>query len=78
MSLGDSIRVVREKAFLTQESFAKELNVATSTVNRWENERVRPNLSTMKDIKTFCESHDCDYSDLEKNWLESRKRVNRA
>ena len=36
MKLGDIIRITRQKAFYTQEDFAKELNVALSTVNRWE------------------------------------------
>lgn len=36
MKLSDKIRVLREKFLMTQEDFAKELGVASSTVNRWE------------------------------------------
>lgn len=37
MSFSDEIRMVRMKAFLTQTSFAEEIHVSFSTVNRWEN-----------------------------------------
>mgnify|MGYP002627923326 FL=1 len=36
MDLGEAIRITRQKAFYTQEDFAQKLNVALSTVNRWE------------------------------------------
>lgn len=36
MSLGETIRITRQKSFYTQEEFARKLNVALSTVNRWE------------------------------------------
>ena len=42
MSLGNEIRILRQKAFYTQEEFAKQLNVALSTVNRWELEKTIP------------------------------------
>ena len=50
MSLGEAIRMTRQKAFYTQEDFAKELNVALSTVNRWELNKVKPNMKAMKAI----------------------------
>lgn len=50
MSLGEEIRIVRQKSFYSQEAFAKELHVALSTVNRWEMNRICPNLSAMKSI----------------------------
>lgn len=33
MSLGETIRITRQKSFYTQEEFARKLNVALSTVN---------------------------------------------
>ncbi|MBQ7699196.1 MAG: helix-turn-helix transcriptional regulator [Clostridia bacterium] len=71
MSLGDMIRVMRQKAFYTQEDFAGKLNVALSTVNRWELDKVRPNLRAMKSIKAYCEENGLDYEAIEKEWLES-------
>lgn len=62
MSLGDEIKLIRQKSLLTQGAFADELHVALSTVNRWEKGKARPNLSTMKTIKWFCESKRKDES----------------
>ncbi len=69
MKLSDEIRLVRQKSLLTQENFANELNVAIPTVNRWETGKARPNLSTMKNIKTFCERHNFSFSEIESSWL---------
>ena len=53
MSLGDAIRMSRQKAFFTQQDFAKKLNVALSTVNRWELNKAKPNMKAMKNSKNF-------------------------
>lgn len=69
MSLGETIRIARQKAFFNQEEFAKKLNVALSTVNRWEQNKVRPNVKAMKEIKRFCEENGIDYEKIETEWL---------
>lgn len=71
MSFSDEIRMVRMKAFLTQTSFAEEIHVSFSTVNRWENGKGKPNLTAMKSIKSFCEAHDIPYKNLEAEWFNS-------
>ena len=71
MSLGDTIRITRQKAFCTQEDFAQKLNVALSTVNRWELDKVRPNIKTMKLIKEFCAEKHLPYAPIEKEWLKA-------
>ncbi|MCI6597306.1 MAG: helix-turn-helix domain-containing protein [Ruthenibacterium lactatiformans] len=71
MSFSDEIRMVRMKAFLTQTSFAEEIHVSFSTVNRWENGKGKPNLTAMKAIKSFCEAHDIPYENLEAEWFNS-------
>ena len=71
MSLGDTIRITREKAFYTQEGFAKELKVALSTVNRWELDKVRPSMKAIKSIKAFCEEKGLSYELIEKEWLKA-------
>ena len=48
MSLGEVIRISRQKALYTQEDFAQKLNVALSTVNRWELNKAKPNMKAMK------------------------------
>ena len=60
-----------ETAFcsFSQEAFAKELNVNLTTVSRWETGKSKPNMSTMRQIKEFCEKHNADYEPLESSWL---------
>ena len=58
MSFSKEIKMLRERLYLTQNEFAKALNVSFSTVNRWEKGKARPNISTMKEVKKFCEDKD--------------------
>lgn len=69
MSIGEVIRLSRQKALYTQDDFAKELNVALSTVNRWELNKAKPNMKAMKAIKAFCDENNLDYSIIENEWL---------
>lgn len=73
MSLGEAIRMSRQKAFYTQEDFAQKLNVALSTVNRWELNKAKPNIKAMKSIKAFCDENGLEYENLEKEWLGHSK-----
>ena len=69
MDFAEIIKQTRQKKFLSQDAFAKKLCVALSTVNRWETGRSKPNFSTMKRIKDFCEKNDINYQPLEQSWL---------
>lgn len=51
--LSELIRIMRKKALLSQEDFAKALNVSVGTINRWENAKTKPNITAMKKIKAF-------------------------
>ena len=73
MDLSNEIKIIRTQAFLTQEAFAKELDVAFSTVNRWESGKTHPNLSAMKKINEFCNSHDISFGELQTAWLGQMK-----
>ncbi len=70
MSFPEEIKRIRQRCFLTQGDFAKEVQVAFSTVNRWEGGKAKPNLSAMKHIKEFCLQHDIEYSSIEEAWLD--------
>ena len=77
MNLGETIRISRQKAFYTQEDFANRLNVALSTVNRWELNKAKPNVKAMKRIKAFCVENKLDYEIIEREWLNySKEKVN--
>ena len=73
MSFSEELKSIRQHSFLSQEAFARELNVSFSSVNRWEGGRAKPNLNAMKNIKAFCEAHDIDFSSLEREWHEMGK-----
>lgn len=68
--LPETIKIARQKAFLSQDAFANELNVSVSTINRWETGKVKPNLTAMKNLKDFCERYSLSYEDIEKDWFE--------
>lgn len=71
MGFPEEIKRIRQRCFLTQKNFAKEVKVAFSTVNRWEGGHAKPNLIAMKNIKDFCLKNDLEYSDVEEAWLYS-------
>lgn len=60
----------RQKCFLSQEAFARELRIFFSSINRWENGKTKPNMSAMKKIKEFCEAQGIDFSALEAEWAK--------
>lgn len=70
MSFPEEIKRARQKCFLTQGDFAKEIHVAFSTVNRWEGGKAKPNLSAMRNIKEFCLRNHIEYSPIETAWLD--------
>lgn len=69
MALAESIKMTRQKALMTQESFAEALHVSLATVNRWEVGKSKPNMAAMKAIKTFCAENNLSYEDIESEWL---------
>ena len=73
--LSDILKITRQKAFLTQEAFAQEMKVSVSTINRWETGRVKPNLTAMKNLKQFCEVRDLSYAEIETEWFNFSKEV---
>lgn len=73
MTFAEELKRIRQRSFLTQEAFAKEVNVSFSTVNRWESGKTKPNLIAMKSIKEFCDQNNVEYSELEELWLSLGK-----
>ena len=61
--LSELIRIMRKKALLSQEDFAKVLNVSVGTINRWENAK----------IKAFCEENNIPFDEIETAWLADKE-----
>lgn len=73
MALHELLRTMRKRALLSQEDFAKELNVSTGTINRWENGKTKPNITAMKKIKAFCEVNSLPFEEIESEWLREKE-----
>ena len=67
--LSELIRIMRKKALMSQEDFAKALDVSVGTINRWENAKAKPNITAMKKIKTFCEENNIPFDEIEAAWI---------
>ncbi len=76
MSFSDELKRIRQRSFMSQEAFAKEVEVSFSTVSRWESGKTVPNLNAMKKIKDFCERNKFEYNNLEEEWLNLRIDTN--
>lgn len=70
MEFPEEIKRIRQRCFLTQQEFAKEVQVAFSTVNRWEGGKAKPNFTAMKNIKKFCFKNNIDSASVEEAWLD--------
>jgi len=60
MTFPEKCKYVREKLFLSQQAFAKELGVAFATVNRWEKGICLPNYKAKKAFHEFCMKNNID------------------
>lgn len=69
MNFSESIKLIRQKSFLSQEAFAKELGVSFATVNRWESGKTKPTYKTMKLIDDYCRKNSVDF-DIGKEFME--------
>jgi DNA-binding transcriptional regulator YiaG len=61
MTFSETIKQIRQKHFLSQEAFAKELGVSFATVNRWESGKTKPTYKTMKLIDDYCRKNSIDF-----------------
>ena len=51
MSFSEIIKMTKQKAYLIQEVFAYEINSFVTSINIWENDRSKSNLTIMKHMK---------------------------
>lgn len=76
MSVANEIKMIRQKALLSQRDFAERLSVTFATVNRWETGKTTPKMAAMRKIKTFCDENNIPIVDLQKALIESDKSKN--
>ena len=73
MPLSILLKTMRKKSLLSQEDFAKALNVSVGTINRWENAKTKPNITAMKKIKAFCEGNNIPFDEIEASWIAQKE-----
>ena len=61
MSLGNDIKLLRQRCLLSQQDFAKELGVSFATINRIESGKSKPTYKTMKLIDDYCKKSAIDF-----------------
>ena len=60
MTIPELIRNIRLQTGLSQEDFARAINVSYGTVNRWENNKSKPNRMAKALIADYCEKQGID------------------
>ena len=56
MEISEVIKNIRSQLSLSQEGLARELHMGFTSVNRWENNKSKPNRSKLSDKKIFTSS----------------------
>ena len=56
MEFAKLVKTIRRDLGYSQEQLARVLNISFSTVNRWENKKVKPSPMAKKLFFDFCES----------------------
>ena len=74
MTFSENIKLIRQKLFLSQETFAKELGVSFATVNRWETGKTKPTYKTMKLIDEYCRKNNINF-DISMEFMEGNNDV---
>ncbi len=60
MDFKDQVKQVREQLKLSQEAFARKLNVSFATVNRWETGKCLPTFDALKSFQNFCKENNLE------------------
>ena len=64
MAYSEILKYIRMHQNLTQEQFARELNVSFSTINRWENGHTVPSGLAKMRLMEFCKKNNFDDNTL--------------
>ena len=62
MAINEILKLIRKELDISQETFARNLNVSYATLNRWENNKVKPSRLAMDKIKGYCADNNIPHS----------------
>lgn len=54
MAIDEILKMIRKELSISQETLARDLNVSYGTLNRWENNKVKPSRLAMDKLKVYC------------------------
>lgn len=54
MDIDEIIKAIRKEINMSQEQFARDLNISFTTINRWENKRSKPSRMARMRIAKYC------------------------
>lgn len=57
MFSAEQIKSMRTKMMMSQEEFAKELDISAITIVRWETGKYSPTFKAQRKLKEFCEKN---------------------
>ena len=72
MNFSEIVKEFRRRRGITQQKLAEELKVSYPTINRWENDKFKPNPRILMIVRDYISSFGKDYSDL-LSYLEGKK-----
>ena len=58
VAISEILKAIRQELSISQETLARDLNVSYGTLNRWENNKVKPSRLAMDKIKSYCDEND--------------------
>lgn len=61
MSFSTDIKKIRTSLMLSQTELGQFLGVDYSTINRWENNKGKPNFKAQKAIASFCKERGIEF-----------------
>ncbi|EPY2281130.1 helix-turn-helix domain-containing protein [Clostridium sporogenes] len=64
LTFGELVKKARKELNISQEQLARELYVSFSTVNRWENEKSKPNNIAKKVFYDFCKDKEIEVEEV--------------
>lgn len=64
MELSEIIKTIRSELNLSQEGLARELHVGFSSVNRWENNKSKPNQIARYALVELCKKKNLDQDSI--------------
>lgn len=69
MTFPEKVRYVRQKLYLSQQSLAAAIGVSFPTINRWENDKCKPNLMLESKFMSFCNAKGIVFEEKDDNTL---------